>query len=270
MVRNLKTYILLIFLISCGKQGVIEEVVTIHNGQSAEILNIYFGSMSEFEANVYYEQGASPYAGNRLNGKPYWDFFEKNASSLLKAESRGVSLNIPKALSQMTEIPAIGKSSWTAEEIYNLAKNQNMVESTSEKGTVGIFFLKGNFKEGDQVKTSVMGVHLTNTNIIAIFKEKLEEIKNSQGLAVARFSEQSVIIHEFGHAMGLVNNGLTPKSDHHDAEHGSHCKENTCVMYYLNEGSNDMAEFIRNYVTTGDEDLFDSQCLNDAHQRISQ
>ena len=43
--------------------------------------------------------------------------------------------------------------------------------------------------------------------------------------------ESSVLVHEFGHIMGLVD----PKSKHHDNQHKWHCANKNCVMYWCIE-----------------------------------
>ena len=50
-----------------------------------------------------------------------------------------------------------------------------------------------------------------------------------------------------------------------DAEHGAHCNNPDCVMYYLNEGASDLANFVITAVTSGSTIVFDEACLSDAH-----
>lgn len=266
MRNSLFTFFILSLFFSCGQdQG--QQELSVNQGQSDEIINILFSTMKSFEAQVFYEEGAAPYTGQTITGKPIWNFFEKNASSALKASERGVQMIVPKNLSSMTKISTNGKSSWTTQDILELS-NQFGSAQSNDKGILKIFFLNGFFAntEGDQ--PSVLGVQLTNTMVVAIFKDNIKRIRSSQGHTVARFSEQAVLVHEFGHALGLVNNGIEPQTSHHDSAHGAHCTQNSCVMYYLNEGASDLGQFIRNYITTGDEDLFGQQCLNDLHSKI--
>lgn len=261
----------LVLLTSCGQDGIENDSngnVTINKGQSTQILHILFQSMTSFEAQVFYENGAEPYTGNTSGGRPIWGFFEKNLSSAIKASDRGVALVVPKTIGEMTSMGSKGKSTWSANEIVDLSKAYGE-DSSSAKGALKVFFLKGTFADESGSKPGVLGVHITNTMTVAIFKDNIDSIRSSQGLAVARFSEQSVLIHELGHALGLVDNGVTPQSAHHDSANGAHCSNKSCVMYFQNEGSNDLVEFIRSYVISGDEDLFGSQCLQDLHSLIN-
>ena len=79
----------------------------------------------------------------------------------------------------------------------------------------------------------------------------------------ARFVEQSTLVHELGHAVGLVDNGVPLVSQHKDSAHGAHCTNESCTMYWLDEGASDAAEFARMYVTSGDTVIFGDECLAD-------
>jgi predicted Zn-dependent protease len=41
--------------------------------------------------------------------------------------------------------------------------------------------------------------------------------------------------HEFGHLMGLVDQGSPMQNDHKDADHGAHCINPSCLMYHAVE-----------------------------------
>jgi hypothetical protein len=86
---------------------------------------------------------------------------------------------------------------------------------------------------------------------------------------VRKFVEQSTLVHEFGHAVGLVNNGVAMVSAHQDTAHGAHDTSSACVMYYANEGASDAAQFAQRYITTGNEVIFDSACLADTAARVA-
>ena len=70
-------------------------------------------------------------------------------------------------------------------------------------------------------------------------------------------------MHELGHAVGLVEFGVPSTSSHHDNSHGAHCTNQECVMYWLNEGASDMAQYTTRVVLTRDSVLFDAACLAD-------
>ena len=97
--------------------------------------------------------------------------------------------------------------------------------------------------------------------MIPIFKPLVE----SSGLSEAgrRFGEQATLIHEVGHALGLVNSELTMQSPHQDSEHGAHCDEEECVMFWANEGPSELIGFVQNDLASGKTLLFDANCISD-------
>jgi hypothetical protein len=109
----------------------------------------------------------------------------------------------------------------------------------------------------------VLGVSLGDTGVIAVFKPV---VRGASALpTLQRFVEQTTLIHEFGHAVGLVANGLSVTSAHHDAAHGAHCTNQDCVMYYLNEGASDALAFVQRRIQGGSSVVFGPECLQDAH-----
>ncbi|MEX0594406.1 MAG: hypothetical protein WD115_06485, partial [Balneolaceae bacterium] len=64
------------------------------------------------------------------------------------------------------------------------------------------------------------------------FGATFEETSSGLGSPSREQVEASVLRHEIGHLMGLVDNGTTMQQDHKDAENGTHCDNENCVMYY--------------------------------------
>ena len=109
----------------------------------------------------------------------------------------------------------------------------------------------------------MLGVSIGDTGVIAMFKDVIRSTSLIAFPNVVRFVEQSTLIHELAHSIGLVDNGVPLTTAHKDAEQGAHCNDDRCVMFFLNEGAADAAEFARQAVVSGDTILFDDQCLAD-------
>jgi hypothetical protein len=99
--------------------------------------------------------------------------------------------------------------------------------------------------------------------VIAIFMPALRAAAEGETAAVARFMEQSTLIHELGHGLGLVGDGVTPTTAHQDDGHGAHCTNPSCVMYWQNEGREAAVAFARQVSRNQNEILFDGECLHD-------
>ena len=77
--------------------------------------------------------------------------------------------------------------------------------------------------------------------------------------------EQSTLVHEFGHAVGLVDRGLRPTTPHRDLRNGAHCRNPACIMYWENILVKDGVDFVDTYLRPRRGILFGPECLADAH-----
>jgi hypothetical protein len=68
--------------------------------------------------------------------------------------------------------------------------------------------------------------------------------------------QKTVTVHEFGHEIGLVDDGTAMVTPHKDPDHGPHCDNSSCMMYWTNNSS-------ALSLLTGDVADFDDHCLAD-------
>ncbi len=249
-----------ILLVGCGK------IVDQFGGEEAHLskqdpnlLNYLHKSINTFEVRVFYEPNAEPYAGKFINGNDVWGFLEKNLKDLYQDKRPGLEFVIPKKLSEMNLISAQGRSTWDANSLLNLRDQVGFGKSTSTQGQLAIFFLNG-FYEGN---AGIIGIHLGGTTVIGIFKDVIKGMTMTEGQQTKNFVEQITVVHEIGHALGLVNLGVAPQSAHHSSEHPGHCTNDQCVMFWANRGKEGMMDFVRSFITTGKTTVFGNQCLVD-------
>jgi predicted Zn-dependent protease len=221
-----------------------------------------YSTVSQINVNVFYEPDAEPYEGKTLNGLSYWSILEANIAALFESRSLIPDIYVPRTVREMTEIPDQDKSSWTAQDVYNLADSLITGYLSAPKACFYVFFLNGYLSEDGQNQNSVIGASITGTPVIVVFKDVVRSTGASPTLV--KYVEQTTLVHEFGHAMGLVNNGVTLSSRHQDTSHGHHCSNNDCVMYWLNEGLSDLMAFVQKYMATNNPVIFGQECLNDA------
>ncbi|TNE87991.1 MAG: hypothetical protein EP330_17035 [Deltaproteobacteria bacterium] len=206
---------------------------------------------------IDYVAGAEPYTGGVGGGD--WELFRTNAEALF---GEGMTVDVPTALADMSEV-AVDAGPYTAAEILAIADEHRDAVDDGDTVHFYVVWLDGYLEDDDgSANESVLGVSIGDTRVIAMFKPVIEG--SSLLDQVRRFSEQLVLTHEFGHAVGLVNNGIPNLAEHHDAEHGAHCTNDRCVMYWALEGAGEVAQFAQNYVTTGSTVVFDQDCLDDA------
>tara|TARA_R110000868_G_scaffold117600_7_gene312276 strand:+ start:5405 stop:6211 length:807 start_codon:yes stop_codon:yes gene_type:complete len=253
-----------IFLVSsCGNVGD-ETVITYIDKQSEENLKVLFGSsMSLMEVEVVYEPGAEPYVGNRLNGKPYWNLFETNIKEVFKQREGEYTLVVPKTLAEMRQIPNQSKSSWSVADLQALEKTHRTTVHSGTQASLFIAFLDGYMEHEGSANPNIIGVSVAGSTMIAIFKDVIKGVAQTSSTTTAKFMEQSTLVHEFGHTVGLVDNGVAMSSNHKDEEHGHHCNNSDCVMFWKNEGKSDLILFVQQIMLSGNSVMFDQNCLND-------
>lgn len=249
----------LILIAACGKTNTKSSLVR-------QDPNAYFAAQT-IRVNVYFEPGAEPYTTTTfLHNEipvpfPNWYFFEHNIKALFSGRKSYPSLIVPKTLSEMKVLPVQNEATWTIDEVVDLNKKQAL---SSSKAVMNIYFLNGRAAEN----RNIIGFHINGGGTIAIFKEVIREAASGETLPlVAEYVEQTTLIHEVGHALGLVNNGVPMVDSHQDKEHGAHCSNPDCVMYYANEGSEGLLKLARK-LAKGEDPLklsvvFDEHCLKD-------
>ena len=182
----------------------------INPGQSAT----EFLTDEEFErliVQVQYMQGFEP-TQNAIN----------NLESFLTERLNKSSITIMEP----EEIPAAGQSSYTANEVRDLEREYRSQFSSENQIAAYFIILDGEFSE-----SNVLGIAHFNTSM-ALFGPKFDEVSSGIGTPSKETVETIVMRHEFGHIMGLVNNGVEMQTNHQDTENGRHCDDDQCLMYY--------------------------------------
>ncbi|BDD06241.1 hypothetical protein [Aureibacter tunicatorum] len=228
------------------------------NNTDFEDLSHYYRDIQNLKIEVAYEKGAEPYS-NMTNGD-YWDFTSENIAALFSNEM--LKVDVDNEAGDMLELPAQNKESFSAEDLLNLWRANFSTSNTPTDAYLYLLFVDGFFQDTDgQNLEGVIGVNITGTPVTAVFMPVVE--RSSRLLPTRAFVEQTTVIHEMGHAVGLVNNGVPLTSEHQDVEHGAHCTNQECVMYWLNEGVADMIAYIQRFQETGSKVIFGDECLKD-------
>ena len=252
-VNKILILIFTLFIASCGK---VDQTTSPADSFPEATPENYFNTASAITLEVYYETGAEPYAGNRQNGQPLWQILDDNLEKAFSFRTRPPERNIPMDLASMQEIKDSQTSQWSADDVFELHQKLALTKPSADHARFYIYFLNGNASSSN----NVIGFSINGTPIIAIFKNV---IRNSGGFYVRRFVEQSTLVDEIGHALGLVNNVIPMQTNHQDTENGSHTMNSDGVMYWQNEGAADMANFVAKYITSGETIMWCPEVLAD-------
>lgn len=230
-------------------------------------LDWFYKTIETITVEVAYEVGAEPYIIWPNGSRNVWTITEQNIEALFANRPLPVDVIVPSDYSGMTSMPNQNKDTYTLQEIIDYAEDLRVGTNTETDGNIFLLFLDGYFTQNDTTRQNVLGVNIVGTTITAIFKPVVDAAGgNILTSGRKQFIEQSTIVHELGHALGLVNNGVPLTSQHHDSDNGAHCTNTDCVMYYLNEGPDELMGFVQNYFSTGELIIFGPECIADCER----
>ena len=241
--KNLKPYLFFIFLILAGliTQCKKDEDGNVNNNN---VTPNDFLSGKKYDNLIVEIQSVDGYQPTSASIDKLKTFLENRLN-----KSGGITI------SQNT-IASTGKPSYTLNDIKEIEKT-NRINNTNGK-TLSAYFL---FADADYAanngNSKVLGIAYGNTSMV-IFEKTILEFSGGIGEPATSTLETTVINHEFGHILGLVNNGTSLQTSHQDTPNGSHCNAQNCLMYYTAETS----DIVANLLGGGIPEL-DANCIND-------
>lgn len=162
-------------------------------------------------------------------------------------------INKPSGITIVTkEIPASSKSALSINDIIDIEKNNRTAFTTGSELAVCILYSNGTYSD-----PNVLGVAYKNTSA-AIFGKTIYDNSGGFGQTSRTKLEATVLEHELGHLLGLVDIGSPMQTNHKDAANGNHCNNTNCLMYYASETKD-----ILGFLLTGNIPPFDTNCRAD-------
>lgn len=224
-------------------------------------------SVRRVVVEVDYGPNAAPYVGTVAEVGNLWSIFDANARRLFQGS--GKTFTIPTTLGQMQRIDVAARE-FTADDLLALSRRNRNVLPTADTASVHVMVLDGWFRDASgRRRTDMLGGHLDGTSVIVLFKPVIAGTAVPGQPQVAMVVEQTTLVHEFGHAVGMVDNGVAAVAGNADREHARHCTNARCVMNAYNEGAGAAQAFVRRYAMTRDPVLFGAECLANAAAAIA-
>lgn len=222
---------------------------------------VYDPAITKVTVEIDYETGQAPYTGTIIG---FGDTFDISVANIDRVFAHKKQLTIPRVLSAMEDVGPIADEELTATDVLMLAAKYRNQHDTTSESTYYILFVSGHFADANGPNPNILGVSIgANSHVIVMFKDVIRSTGSVLNPNTERYVEQSTIVHELGHALGLVDNGVSMVGAHRDAQHGPHCNNDKCVMYWLNEGATEATQFALQHVLTNSSILFDAACLAD-------
>lgn len=197
--------------------------------------------------------------------------FEPLASSASSLESRlEAILDKPLGVEVVNHATIASRGSdhqWTFAELRALAASTFDLAVDSDTVKMHVLCVDGSYATpGGGV---VLGIAWDQMHI-TLFQQTIQEtcaatfvppIFEDQLCADA---ELAIWVHEVGHVLGLVDNGIPMQADHEDHDHEGHDRSSSCVMYWAYEGDALVSRVADDLISTGSSALdFDAECLDD-------
>ncbi len=149
-------------------------------------------------------------------------------------------------------IPSGGKTIYTLDDVVAIEKSNRTVFTTGTQIGMNLIYVDGNYTEAN-----VLGFAYRNTSM-CLFGKTLSENSGGIGRPTRLQLESTILEHEGGHLLGLVNLGSAMQTNHEDATHVKHCNNNHCLMYYATETTG-----ITGTIMSGGIPTLDANCRAD-------
>lgn len=181
---------------------------------------------------------------------------QNNLKNFLEAH-----LNKPDGIEIAVDLENItgpAKTTYSFDDILQMEKNNRIQYTDVNNDKIVIYvILLDKPSENDTGSSKLFGLAYQNTSI-ALFENTIQSLSGGLTEPSTAVVESTVLQHEAGHLMGLVNIGTPTQSPHQDTAHGAHCSTSTCLMYYT-ANTND----ILTNLLGGSIPALDSKCEED-------
>lgn len=150
------------------------------------------------------------------------------------------------------EIASPADTVLTMDEVVAIERANRTAFATRDRLTLYILYANGYYTD-----PNILGWAYRNTSAV-LFAKKIHEHSDRPGKPDRTKLETTVLLHELGHLLGLVNVGTPLQSPHKDDHHGKHCKNPRCLMYYKVD-----TRYIPGLLMKRDIPRLDADCLRD-------
>ena len=137
------------------------------------------------------------------------------------------------------------RSSWTIADLRALERANRSGHSGGSRATMWFGYVGGSFAEN----ANALAVTFSASASV-IFRDRIDDAATS--IVLEQGIERSVLLHEAGHMLALVNIGYRSRFNHEDPQHPYHSNNPDSVMYWAVEDIS-----VRNILAGGPPDDFD-------------
>lgn len=139
-------------------------------------------------------------------------------------------------------ISSPGGGSYSISDIREIEKEHRMVYNSGTEIAVFIFVADGK-SSAQEENAVVLGTAYQNTSIV-LYEQAIRDLSETSMVSRSEI-ESTTLKHEFGHLLGLVDNGSPAQSDHEDPENSAHCSVSGCLMVAAMEFGDGTIDFLK-------------------------
>lgn len=164
---------------------------------------------------IQYPEGYAPPAGSVEDMKTFLNkFVNKPGGIQVVANEITVPANNVYSLSEVMSVEADNRTQF------------------NEASTMAVYlFLADGDYDKNEGNAKVLGIAYQNTSM-ALFQKSIQDLSGGVGKPSERLLTSTVLQHEIGHILGLVNVGTPMVTEHQDESNGKHCDNSDCLMYW--------------------------------------
>jgi hypothetical protein len=181
------------------------------------------------------------------------------ATALNILQARLATYTAKESIRLVFDVIAVNGTMFSELDLLDLERAHRNEATAGDTFTLYILSISGELSNG---KGTALGAAYTASSL-AIFKDVIRIATIGPGPSISEV-ESSVLVHEVGHLMGLVNLVYTSELDYEDVNHPFHSSNSSDVMYWAIES----APFTQSPNDFGSETQFDLQKLRDGEYAL--
>lgn len=227
---------------------------------------LFSKAVTQVVVEVDYAAGAEPYVGahgGQDGIADIWGLTRTNTRAIFETKT----VTVPTQLSQMEPLADVEAKNYSDAEILEVAKAHRDTLPGGDLASFYVVFLNGNYvtPEGS-VDEDRLAVSIGETGVVAMFKPAINKPAGAK-IPPPAYVEQLALIHELGHAVGFVDNGVPVAESnkaHIDAADLHHCSNKQCAMASGIDTVQGAAPYAMSFVRYQTSVLIGQECLSDA------
>lgn len=150
-----------------------------------------------------------------------------------------------------SEIDAHNDTVISRKEVIAIEKKNRTVFTKGKQIAVYILYTNTDFTDN-----KTLGWAYGNTSAV-IYGKAINDNSNKIGKPSRSTLESTILLHEFGHLIGLLHKDTPTATVHKDEAHESHCNNRKCLMYYGIDLEDRFGHLIKRSIPKLDKDCLD-------------